>query len=628
MPGINTNKGHGLFQVQSLLNLNSILRDSNTVAWYSADDLSTITKNGSNIVSRVNDKLNSGNDLVSGGCGWSESDGFTFNGIDQFLKSAAIANLVQPTTIYIFIKNVTATAGARIIDGFSNGLGLIYSGSDNSGELMYAGKTATIGYRWYTSTWGLLRIIFNGANSQFKTNRNNPDEIALIDTGTNNMGGITLGYYSNINSNFGNINFKEAIFRKGVDSVLKQRIIYDYLKNKYAKTYLVMGGSNTGQQPQWAELMAEGWVGGEVPLIINRALVGAKIMDDATVANSMISQINASIAANDNPDVALMPFGANDTENAEIGNVFKANLLVLRATFPNVKIYVIEEFENRLGTNARTYNMALIKTAIETVSNCYWIDTDGWINMTTDLVDDVHISVTGHPKVARKMLDILCPASIPAYPTVLNDGNTAMWLKSEDTANITKDGSDLVSRWDDFLESGQGLIQATGIKQPIWSVDGITFDGINDSMKTSGLNLNQPCTYYMVIKELGWTDLSRICEGNTDLVGNFRQYTTSPNLRIYSGAGINPTVSPAIGTKFIARITWNGATSNIKIGSNDEQTGNLGANNPVEFTLAGNWSQENYFSNILVNEVIIRRIADSGVDNTAIWDYLAAKYGL
>jgi hypothetical protein len=71
-------------------------------------------------------------------------------------------------------------------------------------------------------------------------------------------------------------------------------------------------------------------------------------------------------------------------------------------------------------------------------------------------------------------------------------GSLQLWLDSSDFATITKDGSNLVSQWNDKSTGGFNAVQGTGAAQPTWSVaainskDAITFDGASSTMAISG----------------------------------------------------------------------------------------------------------------------------------------------
>ncbi|MBU1777968.1 MAG: hypothetical protein KJ899_15185, partial [Gammaproteobacteria bacterium] len=78
---------------------------ANRLFWYDPSDLTTITKNGSDIVSRVNDKLGNGRDLVTGSALWTANT-LLFDGITEYLQSGTFV-WEQPCMIYAIINQVT-----------------------------------------------------------------------------------------------------------------------------------------------------------------------------------------------------------------------------------------------------------------------------------------------------------------------------------------------------------------------------------------------------------------------------------------------------------------------------------------------------------------------------------------
>ena len=88
---------------------------------------------------------------------------------------------------------------------------------------------------------------------------------------------------------------------------------------------------------------------------------------------------------------------------------------------------------------------------------------------------------------------------IPAVdPGSLND--IALWLDVADTSSITKDSSNKVSNWADKSGNGGSASQSTAANQPTFTASGLnnlptlSFDGSNDYLRSSTLNISQP--YY------------------------------------------------------------------------------------------------------------------------------------
>jgi hypothetical protein len=76
---------------------------------------------------------------------------------------------------------------------------------------------------------------------------------------------------------------------------------------------------------------------------------------------------------------------------------------------------------------------------------------------------------------------------------------TALWLDSNDLTTITKDGSNLVSQWNDKSGNSRNAT-ASGTARPTWSSGKITFDGSNDFMSIPQFNINCPTSIFIVAK--------------------------------------------------------------------------------------------------------------------------------
>jgi hypothetical protein len=84
--------------------------------------------------------------------------------------------------------------------------------------------------------------------------------------------------------------------------------------------------------------------------------------------------------------------------------------------------------------------------------------------------------------------------------------STALWLDAADASTITKDGSDLVSQWNDKSGNGRNAT-ASLTARPTYSATafnskpGLTFDGSNDNMSFSRVS-----NFRTYIGLLSWTD--------------------------------------------------------------------------------------------------------------------------
>lgn len=205
--------------------------DGNTVAFYIADESADIIKDGSNRVALWKDHLGSGNDIAQAKDSskpiWS-ADGVLCNGEGQVLIKAF--TLIQPTTIYVVMRQPTWTAVGRLFDGNANNVGALLQYASTPGLFIRAGALIGQNNNLAVNTWGIVRIVFNGASSSLQINET---AATTGDAGTGNMGGFSLGGYA-LEGAFGNGQYKEIIIRKVADAAPVQTAIYNYLKTKYS----------------------------------------------------------------------------------------------------------------------------------------------------------------------------------------------------------------------------------------------------------------------------------------------------------------------------------------------------------------------------------------------------------
>ena len=208
--------------------------------------------------------------------------------------------------------------------------------------------------------------------------------------------------------------------------------------------------------------------------------------------------------------------------------------------------------------------------------------------------------------------------------------NTVGWYVAGDGSStyVTKDGSDFVSVWKDLSGANHPLNQATGTNQPKWLLnDGIAFDGI-DNFMSSIFAWNQPSTYYIVYKQTFVAD-KYILDGAT-LNGtqlSMRGTGTPPTIRAGSPSLCPNLINTAANNIYqILRLCFNGTSSKIQVNNNTATTWNSGANNPGGIYL-GATQFIGTEGNITVKEIILKTTDDDAATETAIYNYLANKYG-
>ena len=213
---------------------------------------------------------------------------------------------------------------------------------------------------------------------------------------------------------------------------------------------------------------------------------------------------------------------------------------------------------------------------------------------------------------------------------VISDGHTLAWYKFDDLSTVTKDGSNLVAEWADYLMSGRDLIQATGTNQPEWKSTGIEFNGSDNFMKTDTFAYDQPIMIYMVLNPITSTSGDVVYDGYAAAnIVYFFQNAVSPSVTLKTSSTIIDATTATTNTYHIYRCLINGTSSKLVIDA-VETTGSLttgGTYNIGGFTL-GSTHAGGSCSNIAVKEIILRNIVDSEEDEEYIYNYLKDKYGL
>ena len=217
--------------------------------------------------------------------------------------------------------------------------------------------------------------------------------------------------------------------------------------------------------------------------------------------------------------------------------------------------------------------------------------------------------------------------SSTSAPSIISDGNTVAWFDA--AVNITKDVSNFVSVWGDKSGLNHHLLQASGTNQPLWSADGVLFDGVDNFMQTATFPLEQPEMIYIVFKQITWTDSERITDGFNNYSGNLYQYVSTPGLSLRCGAAVaSANNNLTLNTFGIARVLFSGAGSKITINDTAPLVMNPGFLDMDGLTLGSRALGDTFFAHCEIKEVILRKIADTAPSEAEIYAYLASKYSI
>lgn len=175
------------------------------------------------------------------------------------------------------------------------------------------------------------------------------------------------------------------------------------------------------------------------------------------------------------------------------------------------------------------------------------------------------------------------------------------------------------SLWPDQSGNGRDM---TLYNTPTVNADGsVTFDGVNQYGKTAAFTLNQPCTYYIVFKQITWTLSDNVVSG----VGancSIYQGATTPALTLYAGAGAAENTNLAVGSFGIAAAVFNGAGSVLQVNNTTATTGNTSTQNPGGLTLGADNSGAANYSNVQVKELIAFASAHSAAERSRVINWL------
>ncbi len=223
-----------------------------------------------------------------------------------------------------------------------------------------------------------------------------------------------------------------------------------------------------------------------------------------------------------------------------------------------------------------------------------------------------------HLKAAR------FPKSTASRPFFLPSDLAGLKLWCKFNSGITVTGAG-VSQWDDQSGNDNHLRQATDTNRPSKESDGsILFDGVDNYLRTNNFTLTQPETIYLLGKQVTWTALDAIFDGNIANTGLFRQRNggVSPEVESYAGVTLGVNADFILNTYAVVITVFNGAVSAIQVNNNDPLEGNAGSGNMGGFTLAANGGATEW-ANIQVKEVVIFSTAHDAATRLQMTAYLA-----
>lgn len=244
----------------------------------------------------------------------------------------------------------------------------------------------------------------------------------------------------------------------------------------------------------------------------------------------------------------------------------------------------------------------------------YEVPTDaGGDNVYNVTVRASNAAGTADQGIAVTVTDVL----EPPLPSPL------AWWKYNTGITVTGAG---VSQWADQSGNGRHLLQATDTNRPAKQAGGeILFDGADNYLKTNAFTLNQPCTIFLLLKQVSYvvSGFKSVMTGNTGTQVNIYQGTVEGTLQLYAGSFGVTQIAQGTGTYNVITAVLNDDSSSIQVDNGTANTGDGGPNNLGGFTL-GAAGDATAFSNIEVKEILIYSGALSAGDRTTVFNYLDA----
>lgn len=236
-----------------------------------------------------------------------------------------------------------------------------------------------------------------------------------------------------------------------------------------------------------------------------------------------------------------------------------------------------------------------------------------------------------------------------------NLSGLAIWLDAQDITTFTKNGSNLVSQWNDKSGNNNHAVQATGVRQPLYVQTGINsrpavegrHDGSNASQLTvadaSSLNYTE---FSVFIAGLQHTNLGATAQlfGKYATTGNMREHRITIGATAQCGGGVSPdgtatgnsvpfisSPTVTVDTLFLLDMTFRagGAGASLTLNNTTNSTSTTATSVFNGTATYDFFSRESTFTDAFagrIGEFLFFNRALSAIERTNIINYLYAKW--
>jgi hypothetical protein len=194
-----------------------------------------------------------------------------------------------------------------------------------------------------------------------------------------------------------------------------------------------------------------------------------------------------------------------------------------------------------------------------------------------------------------------------------------------------------VSAWADQSGRGNDYVQATASKQPTFGAEALFFDGTDDEMVASGLNLPAPGTtptyIWLILSQSSWS--LGDCIVGADLPANSNAYTEinqnpgTPSLRM-DNSGVTFQSSSGLPVSTWGRVEagfTNSTADFIKCRSTSVTGTNCGNNSGQTGRRLGHGNKATFYGNFGIKEILYASRIPTDAERAALDAYCTARYG-
>lgn len=191
---------------------------------------------------------------------------------------------------------------------------------------------------------------------------------------------------------------------------------------------------------------------------------------------------------------------------------------------------------------------------------------------------------------------------------------------------------DAVATWEDSHTSNHDLAQATAGQRPTYQTNEINglpvvrFVAADDNLTSGAFTLNQPLTYFAVVKMTDSGGFVYLCDGNA--ADSLIIYNANDGAKFKGYAGsVGPSLTVDTTNFHVIAFKFDNASSAAYLDGGSAVTGTTGAGNPGGLTLGARASASSGFTGDIA-EFLVYDSALSDVNRAAVEAFLATKYGL